>query len=150
MTRAGAPGEVSQQPSFKSGGSWSLWRHLCTLAVLPSDFLERDPRHNSARLSHFSAVNFFFFRFLRFSSDSCRYQLLSALIFFCLAGLKYFCSRRPIAKVVFSASPGKKIVYAPREKIKNASDRMFVTLAFGSGDNLHTIWDILYFCSLEP
>ena len=33
-------------------------------------------------------------------------------------------------------------------KVKNASDRMFVTLACGSGDNLHAIWGILYFCSL--
>ena len=31
---------------------------------------------------------------------------------------------------------------------KDASDRMFVTLAFGSGDNVHAIWSILYFCSL--
>ena len=37
-----------------------------------------------------------------------------------------------IAKIVFSASLDKKIVYAPREKVKNASDLMFVTLAFDS------------------
>ena len=37
----------------------------------------------------------------------------------------------------------KKIVYAPWEQIKNASDRMFVTFDFGSGDNLHASWDIL-------
>ena len=43
-----------------------------------------------------------------------------------IVGRKYhFCCRRPIAKVVLSASPGKKIVYAPREQIKNASVRMF-------------------------
>ena len=47
-------------------------------------------------------------------------DILICYIFFCLAGRKcHFCSRRPIAKVVFSASPGKKIVYAPREQIKN-------------------------------
>ena len=34
-------------------------------------------------------------------------------------------------------------------QIKNASDHMFVTLAFGSGDNLHAIWKILYFYSLD-
>ena len=59
----------------------------------------------------------------------------------------HFRNRRPIANV-FSVSPGKKIVYAPWEQIKNASDRMFVTFAFGSDDNLHAIWDILYFHSL--
>ena len=32
--------------------------------------------------------------------------------------------------------------------MKNASYRMFVTLAFGLGDNLRAIWDILYFYSL--
>ena len=69
----------------------------------------------------------------RFSSRLASVVLSS---FFCLADRKcHFCSRRPIAKVVFSASPGKKIVYAPREQIKNASDHMFVTLGFGSGDN---------------
>ena len=52
-----------------------------------------------------------------------------------------------IANVVFSASLGKKIVYAPWEQMKNASDRMFVTLAFGLGDNLHAIRDIRYFYS---
>ena len=30
----------------------------------------------------------------------------------------------------------------------NALDLMFVTLAFGSDDNLHTVWDVLYFYSL--
>ena len=50
---------------------------------------------------------------------------------FCLAGQYHFRSQRPIANVVFTASPGKKMVYAPREQMKNASDRMFVTMAFG-------------------
>ena len=35
-------------------------------------------------------------------------------------------------------SPGKKIVYAPREQIENSSDRMFIWVRMG-------IWDILYF-----
>ena len=43
---------------------------------------------------------------------------------------------------------GQKNRNAPWEKIRNASDRMFVTLTFGSRDNLYAIWDILYFYPL--
>ena len=58
-------------------------------------------------------------------------------------GRKYhFRSRRLIANIEFSASLDKKVVYAPWKQIKNALD-----LAFGSGDNLHAIWDILYIYS---
>ena len=49
---------------------------------------------------------------------------------------------------IFGLTRQKNLVYAPWEQIKNALDRMFVTLVFGSGDNLHAIWDILYFYSL--
>lgn len=41
----------------------------------------------------------------------------------------------------------KNSVYTPREEIKNVSDRMFVTLAFRSGDHMHAIWDIIYLSS---
>ena len=43
--------------------------------------------------------------------------ILENLFIFRLAGQKYhFSFRRPISKVVFSASGGKKIVYVPRKK----------------------------------
>ena len=60
--------------------------------------------------------------------------MILGIIFFA----KYF--RPRLAKKSFTC--------VPWEQIKNASDRMFVTIAFGSDDTLHVIWDILYFYSL--
>ena len=55
-------------------------------------------------------------------------------------GICYSSKRRAdkykATNTICSDARWKVIIYAPREKIKNASDRMFVTLAFGSGGNL--------------
>lgn len=59
-----------------------------------------------------------------------------------------FCGPYRENKVFISCPEGKKKVYAARQETKNASDRMFITLAFASDDNLHAIWDILYFPGL--
>ena len=74
---------------------------------------------------------------------------------FCLASQKYhFRSRRPITKVVFSASLGKKTVYAPsalercapcKEQNKIVSNRTFVNCRLGWQIICHLMHSLLLF-----
>ena len=69
----------------------------------------------------------------------------------------FFCRRKP--RLRLGRQLHRMLYFRPRQvkksythhtgaNKKNASDSMFVTFAFGPGDHLHEICDILYFYSL--